>query len=361
MRRATIAPEIARDAFDLAASRGAPWKSLAARSGIDPNRLQDADRRVPFEHFDALLRAARDLCDDPAFGLRLGEACNEADLSVTGAIARCSDTLGDALDQVLRYDRMVGDAHRCTAAMRWTFGQRCGDTWLLDPRERAGTPPMFTEACFARLLSATRRLFGERRIFSAMHVAYAAPTHRDDYERMLGIPVRFHSDCTGLRLADRSWMALATPTVSRFFGGILGERTQALMESLQRADTLAGRMESLLIPVLHLGEVNAECIAARLGMSRFALLRGLKKEGTSADRVYDDLRRRLALGYLDELRISVPQVAFLVGYSDTRVFERAFERWTGTTPGRHRMALREQRSARGSIGRGARTKAARQA
>lgn len=353
MARATIAAEIARSAFDLAASAGAPRKALTARSGIEPNRLLDTDRRVPFEQFDTLLCAAQDLCDDPAFGLRLGESCNDGDLSVAGAVSRCSETLGDAMMQVLRYDRMVGDAHRCTPAMRWTFEQCAGDTWLLDPRERTGATPVFTEACFARLVSATRRLFGERRIFSALHVAHAAPTHRDAYERVFRMQVRFHSERNGLRLADRSWMALATPTVSRFLGGILGERTRALIESLERADTTVGRFESLLIPVLHMGDVNAERIAAQMGMSRFALLRGLKKEGTTADRVVDGLRRRLALGYLECLKISVPQAAFLVGYSDTRVFERAFERWTGTTPGRHCMGLREQRSARGSIGRGA--------
>ena len=45
-----------------------------------------------------------------------------------------------------------------------------------------------------------------------------------------------------------------------------------------------------------------------------------------------DLRRRLALDYLESKRVSVNETAFLVGFSDRSAFSRAFKRWTGKGP-----------------------------
>ena len=75
-----------------------------------------------------------------------------------------------------------------------------------------------------------------------------------------------------------------------------------------------------------------ETIAGELGLSRQTLFRRLKAEGTTFERVLDDLRHRLALHYLDGGKMSVNQTAYLVGFSDPAAFSRAFKRWTGSSP-----------------------------
>ncbi|WP_368733440.1 helix-turn-helix domain-containing protein [Proteus mirabilis] len=46
----------------------------------------------------------------------------------------------------------------------------------------------------------------------------------------------------------------------------------------------------------------------------------------------DDLRRRMALRYLEGRKVSVNETAYLVGFSDPSSFSRAFKRWTGASP-----------------------------
>ncbi len=72
--------------------------------------------------------------------------------------------------------------------------------------------------------------------------------------------------------------------------------------------------------------------ARALNMSRQTLYRRLKAEGTSFERVLDDLRRETALSYLESERLSVSETAYLVGFSDRSAFSRAFKRWTGRSP-----------------------------
>jgi len=40
-------------------------------------------------------------------------------------------------------------------------------------------------------------------------------------------------------------------------------------------------------------------------------------------------------------------VAFLLGYSETSAFHRAFRRWTGNSPTQHRTESRRARAERG--------------
>ena len=45
--------------------------------------------------------------------------------------------------------------------------------------------------------------------------------------------------------------------------------------------------------------------------------------------------------YLADSGRSVAEIAELLGYSESAAFVRAFERWTGKTPARHRKEARD--------------------
>ena len=51
-----------------------------------------------------------------------------------------------------------------------------------------------------------------------------------------------------------------------------------------------------------------------------------------------DTRRRFALSYLGNRSNTLTEIAFLLGYSEVSAFNRAFKRWTGSTP----LAYRSQ-------------------
>jgi AraC-like DNA-binding protein len=74
-------------------------------------------------------------------------------------------------------------------------------------------------------------------------------------------------------------------------------------------------------------------VARAMGVSRTSLYRKLKAEGVGFDELLDDLRRRMALHYLNGEKVSVNETAYLVGFSEPSAFSRAFKRWTGTSPG----------------------------
>ena len=88
---------------------------------------------------------------------------------------------------------------------------------------------------------------------------------------------------------------------------------------------------SLLLTVLPVGEGSMDAVAARLGLRRRTLLRKLKIEGVTFEKVVDELRMKLAHQHLGEGK-RVNETAYLLGFSDPAAFSRAFKRWTGASP-----------------------------
>ena len=80
------------------------------------------------------------------------------------------------------------------------------------------------------------------------------------------------------------------------------------------------------------GEPSQREIARRLGWSERTLQLRLRDEETSFAQLLDEVRAGLARMHLEDSRLAVFEVAFLLGFSEPSAFNRAFRRWTGKSP-----------------------------
>lgn len=340
MATPTVAAGIVRGLLEFAVFRGGNADALAAAARIGADALADPDARIPFASYKALMRAAKSATRDPALALRWGADVDMAEVSVVGLIMNAAETMADAFAQMQRYGRLVLETG--APAQRFDLAVRADGPWLVDGFADALDFPEMIEVTFARLVCGPRRFLKEPHV-REIHVTYPAPLHRAAYDEIFGCPVRF----------DSNWNAIGIypDTPSRrvslqphYAFGVLAERADALLARLDASAAFRGKLEGILLPALHTGEVNADWAAARLGMSRQTLYRRLKAEELTFGDVLDGLRRRMALDYLAAKRVSVNETAYLVGFSDPAAFSRAFKRWTGMSPG----AARKQPSDRGT-------------
>jgi AraC-like DNA-binding protein len=98
-----------------------------------------------------------------------------------------------------------------------------------------------------------------------------------------------------------------------------------------RRGDLAEKVRSALAQDLR-GAPTLEGLAARLELPPRSLQRLLSAEGTSYSGLLDELRHELALGYLRRRDLALAEVSFLLGFAEQSAFQRAFRRWTGTSP-----------------------------
>jgi AraC-like DNA-binding protein len=131
---------------------------------------------------------------------------------------------------------------------------------------------------------------------------------------------------------NANFLSFSLPPTNPYLANILTAHAEELLQNLESSKSFRGRVESLLIPHLHTRETNIKTAARQLGVSRQTLFRRLKTEGTSFEKVLDELRHKLALQYLNEKKTSVSETAHLLGFFEPAAFSRAFKRWTGSSP-----------------------------
>lgn len=346
MPEPTIAAGFARALMELAVKKDASRKALAERSGIDPEDLRDQDNRIPFAKYVALMRAGKELANDPALALHFGEAYDMTELLIVGLIGEACETAAGAFAQLDRYNRLVADIDLDdgAAGKRLVLSRAGGELWLIDTRRNPNEFPELTESSFARMVCSAHRMPGGRQLIKKIHVTHAAPAYRAEYDRIFQVPVIFESGKNALLMTSDSFLTFKNPSPSnRYVFGVLSERAEALLKELESSKTARGRVEHLLMPVLHTGDASMDMIAGKLGLSRQTLFRKLKAEGTTFEKVLDELRHRLALDYLSGKKVSVNETAYLVGFSEPAAFSRAFKRWTGASPRALRAAAGAER------------------
>jgi AraC-like DNA-binding protein len=326
----TVVAIAARALVDFAVSRGASRQALLDRSGIDGAELVAPHNRVAFDKYVLLMRAAKELCNDPALALHFGESVDINELSIVcqfGALA----TIDDARTHVNRYGRLIADVETSGDGDRWLMERSGGQLWAIDTRRNPNEFPELTESSFARVICSARRGLGDA-MFKEIRVTHEAPSYRAEYARIFRIPVAFSCDRNAVRLDESVLATLRPPQTSRYLQELLRNEADAMVAELDRTKTMRARVEHELLPLLQHGNVSIEAVGKRLGLSRPTLFRRLREEEVTFEQVIDELRHRLAVHYLCTSNASVGQTAHLLGYSDASAFSRAFKRWTGRSP-----------------------------
>jgi|GEM_PF-216154 len=337
MPNPTVAAGYPRAFLDFAVSRGADRRMLIERSHIRLDDLSDQDKRIPLGHYMALLKAGIELCNEPALSLLFGEAVNMQDMSIVGLIGEAFDSMESGRRQMNRYIRLTLDADDGGTTDAIEFVRENGDFWMKFTGAVYVDNPLLTESGFARGVVGARAMLASMPHLAnltfpkAIRFTHAEPGYRSEYDCIFGVPLFFGSHMNAM-LIDGAFLNMKMPRPNPYLSEILSVRAEALLENLESSKTTKGRVESLLLPVLHTGETSVDMIAGKLALSRQTLFRRLKAEGVTFEKVLNELRHKLALQYLSEKNASVNETAYLVGFSDPAAFSRAFKRWTGSSP-----------------------------
>jgi AraC-like DNA-binding protein len=310
------------------------WRLALRSAGIDQGIMTDPDARVPTSRVMALWNAAAAQAGDADLGLHIALAADVASFDIHAYVLLSSPTLGAGLERLCRYQRLL---HVATRLELQSQGRRATLRHSL-PGGRAvpRQPAEFLSACWIRFL---RLASGRELVPLQVRFAHPAPADTREHEHLFRAPLRFAAGENALELAAD---VLELPCVRAEPGllAVLDRHAEALLARAPAVSGLADRVRQALAEEMRLGSPRRASVAARLKTSLRTLDRRLAAEGTSLRGLLEQLRHELAARHLAERRLSVGEIAFLLGYSGLSPFHRAFKRWTGLTPAEYRQAPR---------------------
>jgi AraC-like DNA-binding protein len=307
--------------------------AVLSAAGVDPAALNDAEARIPHQLALALWGEAVRRSGDDAFGMHAAEDIRPGAFDVLDYVTRSSATLGEGLRRLVRYHRILHDGAVVELEVE---PQGAALTHTL-PEQAAVLPRQVAEFIVAAWLVVARQATGVDFAPVEVRFRHAAPADLREHRRLFRAPLRFDTPVNGIVLHRD---VLDAPLVKSDPGlcAVLDRHVAELLERIPRSTGFTERVRQLVAKDLATGVPGADAIARALRMSRRTLQRQLRNDRTSYRDLVEALRRELAARYLAERRIAVAEVAFLLGFSETSAFHRAFKRWTGTTPVTYRRS-----------------------
>jgi AraC-like DNA-binding protein len=188
------------------------------------------------------------------------------------------------------------------------------------------------------VLRICRMLTGQNLVPQHFSIAHHRSEGISEMTRFVGTKVKFGADKDefALNLDARELPLIhADPHLHDL---LLKYCEAALADRRGDMNQLRTRVENAISSVLPHGKVLAEDIARSLGMSKRTLARRLSDEGLNFTEILQQLRHDLAVRYLDDRKLHVSKIAWLLGFHEVSAFTHAFKRWTGKTPRELRTA-----------------------
>ena len=318
---------------EVLAGFGIDFRDVLDAVGLLENSLDDPDRMIAYADLGRLLQVSAQQSNCDYIGLLLAQRVRLADMGLAGQIAKCGETVGEGLQNFIRFFMLQNSA--ATVSVITSSGYSRLVYAIAEP-DMTDTGPLQLGA-MTIVFNILEDLCGHRWLPVVVTVASRAPSNLRPCQKFFRVPLRFDSDESAV-VFESHWLDRPLP----FVDPLQRRRIEADARSKQ-SEMLAdfpSAVRRMLRGQLLLGACSIDAVAAQFSMHRRTLDRRLQRHGVLYSELLDEVRYEAACQLLRDTGLQVQQIAESLHYSSAANFSTAFRRWTGVTPGAYRRQAR---------------------
>ncbi len=302
------------------------YAQLLQNIGMAPDKVGDLDYRYSQEQVTSLWIAAVEATGDSNFGLKVARHIRPSTFHVVGYAMSCSSTLKRAAERFAHSARLISDA----AAVSFT---PAGDNYLLKvDLNTGGRQPIYQtiDTIVAGFLMLCEWIQSAAVVPIEVKFRHRKPADDRDYHDIFRCKIRFGQKENSI-LFRGSDLEKPVPSANEELAMLLDEMAARHL-AYRFTSRFSLKVRNALVGQLPNGEPSKNETARLLGMTERTLLRRLRDENTTFQELLDRLREKLAFDYLRRDDLTMEKIAYLLGFSSSSAFSRAFVRWTGQRP-----------------------------
>jgi AraC-like DNA-binding protein len=186
-------------------------------------------------------------------------------------------------------------------------------------------------------------LVGPRLGLRGVALSYAAPPDADAEAAFFDCPVRYGAEAVAIQAPaefDQIELVRCEPGVREALEVAARTWLQSLQERAPSADDPIAQCKRHIVDGLCADTHGIEQVAARMHVSVRTLQRRLDEHGSSFRELVEVARREATERLMENPKLSLLDIALLVGFSEQSAFNRAARRWFSMTPSEYRTRRR---------------------
>ncbi len=329
--------------LQVAVAAGVDRNVLLEAAGINPAILSIPGERVAVSQFISLYKLAEAQTRDPDIGLKVGRASYFLGMNLHLYMTTICVNLKQYLNVIPSTIRLRGDLGRV----------------LIRPEKdfiRLEWHPLNSRVGALRLVSDEMLLSSALIVGSicalpvpvmGAEFSYSRPESTAGLESAFGSKLRFDSEVSCLYFPRES---LHYPLLNLDYelGQDFTAKPQSLFESTKGIeDPFLRDLRAAMLRTLPTGELTIDSLSDAVGVSRRTLQRRLTARDSSFKQLLQNLRNELSERYLEDARLGITEIAFLLGYSDQASFSNAFRSWRNCSPSEYRNKINQSKQGIG--------------
>src|SRR5262245_51512491 len=297
---------------------GVPVAPILRRVGLTPEVIDDPEERLSVRSQVALLDEAAIALKDDCIGFTLARDFDPRETGLLYYVMASSQTLGDAVKRVARYSQITNEAlvvgyreeNRLVINLSYSGVPRHSERHQIEFFMFAG-------------LRICRMLTGQNLVPQYFSIAHYRSEGISEMARFVRTKVEFGADRDefALKLEARELPLIHADT--HLNDPLLKYCEAALADRRYEQNQLRTSVEDAISSLLPHGRVLVDDVARSLGMSKRTLARRLSDEGLNFTEILQQLRRDLAVRYLDDRKLHISKIAWLLGFHEVSAFTHA--------------------------------------
>lgn len=310
-------------------------QALLASVGLNKREFEsDPDQRVNIDKMLALWQAVEQVTQDSAYGLKIANYVQPTHFRALGMLMLTCSDIEQALTKLGQYHALISNSV---------------EIQLIDQIDRIGfhisslpninISPLAIDAFFATLKHFSKLVTGQQNLVCMVDFVRPEPLDSSLWLSCFDCDVHFSQDKNCL------WFERKKLSQAKLLGEpqLASLNEHAVIQYLEKMNALSWpeRIQQFLHNQLlqpneeELQQPNLTDTAKAFNISERTLRRYLADEKQSFRMLLQRCKMELADQYLQQNKLSMTEIAYRLGFSDSSNFSRAFQRWYGHLPSRH--------------------------
>jgi len=320
---ATISLDVVKSLVNYLTIKGIDRQSLLNAIDTSEQQLNQSGELIDANCYEALYQLAEQQLGSTHIGFDFGQIIEADRWGLLGYIAFTSPSPKAAIANQRKYQTLAGDIG---APLQQSIGDNIILKWM--PSYRCSHH--ISEEIISSWAAMANKLSNNNIAPAAIYFSHPPQAEIRLYQSFFGCEVHFSADFNGIEIEryqlDTPYVR-HEPEIYHLLCQQADKRLNHLVEKLP-----VEIITQYIANQLPHGVPEIEEAAQNLQMSVRTLQRKLSEHQLTFSGLIDSIRQALAISYLTNTDTKIIYISQLLGFSEQSAFQRAFKRWTQTTP-----------------------------
>ncbi len=302
-------------------------EDILEAANITDNLFDSPDHRISAETVDQIIKTVVHLTGNENIGLHQGQSLQKGFSNILGYILMNCCLVKEALEKYEKYEAIIDQ----TGSFHYEVQ---GDRVLLVSNTKEGplkANRQFLEFKIAGTYTYIKLLTGQAPKLREVHFTHSMPEDVSEYEKVFGCCIKFQEAYNALVL-DKDFLQTKILEPNKELLDLFEIKAESMQSELTEEGVYSKRVKKIIQKSMIGSVPSVQYAAKQLGISVRTLQLYLEEEGSSYRKLVSEVRQEAAKRYLMKQDLSIDEIIYILGYSETSTFYKAFKRWTGYTP-----------------------------